>query len=69
MVPLAEDVLVRLGLRGHANKFVEVIRVQVGNKERLVPILLEHLQFPLDVAVLEYIDIARRDIRVVPLQG
>lgn len=67
-VPIAEQVLRRLGLRDQADGFLDAVRPQLGNKERLVRVALEHLQLPLGAAALEYIDIARRESRVVPLQ-
>lgn len=42
VVPIAEDVLASLALREQADNFVEVTRAHLGNKEQLVPIVLEH---------------------------
>ncbi len=67
-VPVAEQVLGRLGLRDQADRFLDAVRPQLGNKGRLVRVALEHLQLPLGAAALEYIAIERRESRVVPLQ-
>ena len=67
-VPIAEQVLARLGLRDQADRFLDAVQPVLGNKKRLVSVALEHLHLPLGAAALEYIDIGRRESRVVPLQ-
>lgn len=68
VVSIASDALRQLELEMQADRIVEAARAHLGNKEKLVPIMLEHLRIPLEAVVLEYIDITLQESHEVALQ-